>query len=106
MPSRRADDTVYSLASNASATGSAVAVKGGEYCFTADGTAGGSTISLQMQVPGTNNWADVQVFSASAVKTTTLPFVQTQVDLPACNVRMAATGGTPSGLFATLVGLG
>lgn len=105
MPIRRADDVAYTLAANASATASAVPIKGGEYIFTAEGTASGSTISLQIQTPN-GAWTDVLVFSGNAVKTTTLPYAQTLIDLPAGNVRMAATGGTPSALYAYLVGLG
>lgn len=105
MPVRRADDQTYALASNLSATGASVAIKGGQYMFMVEGTVGGSTISLQFQtINGT--WVDVQIFGASIVKTTTLPLIQTQIDLPAGNVRMAATGGTPSALYASLLGLG
>jgi hypothetical protein len=105
MPIRRADDTTYALAAAASATGASVSIRGGEYLFIVDGTVSGATISLQIQAPS-GAWADVQVFTGSVVKFTTLPGSQTGVDLPACNVRMAATGGTPSGLNASLVGLG
>ena len=105
MPIRRADDGSYTLASNLSATGSAVAIKGGEYIFTVEGTVSGSTISLQIQTPN-GTWSDVSIFAGSVVKSTTLPLAQTQIDLPAGNVRMAATGGTPSALYAYLVGLG
>ena len=105
MSTRRADDNAYMLASNASASGSAVAIKGGEYQFFAEGTAGGTTISLQMQSPN-GTWTDIATYSGSIVKSTTLPYSQTGIDLPAGNVRMAATGGTPSGLYASLVGLG
>lgn len=105
MASRRADDIAYTLLSNASATGSAVQIKGGEYMFTAEGTAGGSTISLQIQTPN-GAWVDVQVFTGSIVKFTTLPANQTAIDLPAGNVRCACTGGTPSGIYAYLIGLG
>lgn len=105
MTVRRCDDQPYVLASNASATGNAVVIRGGEYIFLAEGTVGGSTVSLQVQTPN-GTWVDVQIFSGSLVKTTTLPFAQTQVDLPAGNVRVALTGGTPSGIYAYLVGLG
>ena len=105
MPVRRADDQQYTLLSAGSATGSAVAIKGGEYHFMVDGTVGGSTISLQMQAPS-GVWSDVQIFSGSIVKFTTLPANQSGVDLPAGNVRCACTGGTPSGINAYLVGLG
>lgn len=105
MPIRRADDALYTLLSNGSATGSAVAVKGGEYQFMVDGTVGSSTISLQFQSPS-GVWIDAQVFTGSIVKFTALPGSQTAIDLPACNVRCACTGGTPSGINAYLVGLG
>ena len=105
MPVRRADDIAYTLASNASANGAAIQIKGGEYQFFVEGTVGGSTISLQALSPN-GSWVDVSVYSGSVVKTTALPFSQTGIDLPAGNIRMAATGGTPSGLYASLVGLG
>lgn len=111
MTIRRADDSAYTLATNASSTatgvnsGNGVAIKGGEYMFTAEGTVSGSTISLQFQTPN-GSWSDVLIFAGSAVKSTTLPFAQTQIDLPAGLVRMAATGGTPTGLYSYLVGLG
>lgn len=104
MPVRRCDDKVYTLASGASATGAAVRIPGGEYLFIVSGTVGGSTISLQAQAPS-GTWMDVQIFSGAVVKTTTLPFSQTTIALPACNVRMATTGGAPSGIDATLAGL-
>lgn len=111
MTVRRADDNTYTLATNASSTatgvnsGNGVPIRGGEYCFTAEGTVSGATISLQFQTPN-GTWSDVSVFNASAVKSTALPYVQTQVDLPAGLVRMASTGGTPSALYAYLIGLG
>ena len=105
MPIRRADDTLYQLGTSLSATGNAVAVKGGEYMFCVEGTAGGATLSLQMQA-ASGTWMDVQVFTGAVVKFTTLPGNQTGIDLPACNVRVAVTGGTPSGITASLVGLG
>lgn len=105
MPIRRADDSTYTLLTAGSATGSAVAIKGGEYHFMVDGTVGSSTISLQVQTPS-GAWTDVQVFTGSVVKFTTLPANQSGIDLPAGNVRCACTGGTPSGINAYLVGLG
>jgi len=105
MPIRRGDDNAYVLASNVSATGSAVAIKGGEYHFMVEGTVGSSTISLQIQTPN-GTWAPISIFSGSLVQTTTLPYSQASIALPAGNVRMAATGGTPSALYAYLVGVG
>lgn len=105
MPIRRADDKQYTLLAAGSATGSAVAISGGEYHFMVDGTAGGSTLSLQVQTPS-GAWTDVQVFTGAVVKFTTIPANQSGINLPACNVRCACTGGTPSGINAYLVGLG
>lgn len=105
MPLRRADDALYTLASNASATGAAVAIKGGEYIFTVEGTAGGATSSLQIQTPN-GTWSDIWVYSGSPVRATALPYVQTGIDLPPGNVRLALTGGTPSAINAYLVGMG
>lgn len=105
MPIRRADDNTYPLLVGGSATGAAVAIRGGEYHFMVDGTAGGSTISLQFQSPS-GVWSDVQVFTGSIVKFATLPGNQSGVDLPAGNVRAACTAGVPSGINAYLVGLG
>lgn len=105
MPIRRADDQRYTLLTAGGATGAAVQILGGEYQFMVDGTAGGSTVSLQIQSPS-GVWMDVQVFTGSVVKFTTLPGNQSAIDLPAGNVRCALTGGTPSGINAYLVGLG
>jgi len=101
----RATADVHILASNLSATGPSVPIRGGSYLFTAEGTPTGAAISLQVQtVNGT--WSNVSIFNNSQVSTTTLPFAQTEIDLPACNVRMASTGGTPTGLYAYLAGIG
>lgn len=111
MPIRRADDQIYTLATAATSTatgantGNGVQIPGGEYQFMVDGTVGGSTISLQLKSPS-GVWMDAQVFTGSVVKFTTLPGNQTAIDLPACLVRMAASGGSPSGLNAYLIGLG
>lgn len=105
MSIRRADDVSYTLLENGSANGSAVAIKGGEYIVFFNGTIGSSTVSLQVQSPN-GVWADVEVFTGQKVAYTTLPRSQTGIDLPAGNVRVALTGGTPSGIYAYLVGLG
>lgn len=105
MPLRRSDDTQYSLGTGLSATGNAVAIKGGYYTFTVEGTATGATASLQLQAPS-GTWVDVAIFSGSVVKTTTLPYAQSGIALPAGNVRVALTGGTPTGVAASLIGEG
>lgn len=102
----RADSQVYQLAAALSATGTGVAIRGGEYSFMANGTVGGSTISLQIQMPD-GSWCDVGALAGNAiVKSTTLPFTVSPVVLPACTVRMAATGGAPTGINAWLAGIG
>ena len=105
MTTRRADDNRYTLLSNASTTGAAVNIRGGQYTFTAEGTAGGATIALQVQTPN-GTWSTVSVFSNSAVSTTTLPYDQTGIVLPAGNVRASITGGSGVSVSANLVGLG
>ncbi len=106
MPVAKIDDTAYTLASNASATGSAVKIKGGEYMFTAEGTIGGATITLQIQTPN-GTWVTVQAFAGGAlVSMTALPEAVSWICLPACNVRLGVTGGTPSALYAYLLGMG
>jgi len=105
MPNRRADDTAYTLLSNGSATGAAVMIRGGSYIVQFSGTISGATVSLQIQ-DGNGSWADVEVFTANAIRYTVLPKAQTGVVLPAGNVRCALTGGSPSGIYAYLVGLG
>lgn len=101
----RADAQVYTLLSNGAASGAAVDIRGGIYMFMAEGTASGATLGLQIQSPN-GTWSDIFVFSASKVSTTTLPFAQTGVDLPAGKVRVVITGGPPSAVFAYLAGIG
>lgn len=105
MPIRKADDVSYTLGTGLSATGSAVAIKGGEYMFFADGTPAGGTIALEVQAPN-GTWAVVQVFTGSLVRFTTLPGNQSGISMPSCNVRVSLTGGSPSGINAFLVGCG
>jgi len=104
MPIRRADDQSYTLASNASATGSAIKIPGGQYIFMAEGTVGGSTVTLQVKTPN-GTWSDVTFYGVD-VSATVLPYAETEIALPAGEVRVALTGGTPSAIYAYLVGLG
>ena len=106
MPVNRCDPLAYNLGSNMSATGNPVAIPGGDYMFFAEGVAGGATISLQALTPFTGAWKDVGVFSGAIVKSATLPFSQTLIELPAGQVRVACTGGSPTGIYASLIGLG
>lgn len=104
MTVRRADDNRYILAENVSASGSAVQIKGGQYVFQVEGTAGGTTASLQLKTAN-GTWSDITSYGVIA-KSTTLPFVASPIELPAGDVRVALTSGTPSAIYAYLVGLG
>jgi len=102
----RADQTNYSLLANGSATGAAVRIAGGEYMLNAEGTAGGATVALQMQTSN-GTWANVNAVGAtSAIASATLPYMATQIYLPPCTVRAALTGGSPSGIYVSLCGVG
>lgn len=106
MTVRRSDDNQYSLASAASATGSDVQIKGGQYMFMVSGTVGGSTISLQIKLPD-GSYSDVKSLNGNVlISTTALPYAVSAVDLPAGVARVAMSGGTPSNVNAYLVGLG
>lgn len=85
-----------SLLSNASATGSPVAAGAGDYCYSVDGTFGGATVSLQMQSPDGSSFltiADTGLTAEGAVIVT----------LPLGIYKALVAGGTPSGLYATLL---
>lgn len=106
MPNCKIDASQYLLASGASATGAWVPITGGEYAFFLESATNGGTLSLQIQSPS-GTAMDVQVFSGAFVRTTTtVPYSQLQVELPACNVRVALTGGAATGITAYLQGCG
>lgn len=106
MPVLRHDDLTYTLLSNASATGAGVSIRGGEYIFTAEGNISGATVALQM-LSANGTWITVQAFAGGAlVSMTTLPEAISWICLPAGQFRVSVTGGTPSGLYAYLHGLG
>lgn len=107
MSIRKADDVAYVLGENLTGTGNAVAVKGGEYLFMVNGTAGGGTdFRLEVQAPN-GTWSRIQVFTGSVVSFTAanLPISQTGIDLPSCNVRIFITGAATA-INAYLIGLG
>ena len=107
MPTIRCDYQTYTLCSNVSAAGagSGVAIPGGEYVFAVDGTPAGTTARLEVLLPD-GTWTGVSVYSGSAVQSTTFPYSQTGIDLPAGQVRVNLSGGTPSAVNAFLIGLG
>lgn len=85
----------YTLLSNASATGTAVEIPRGRYCFEVDGTFDG-TVTLQKLGPDGSSYisvgADAELTAEGAVL----------VDLPATTVRAHVGSGSPSALYATL----
>jgi len=102
----RRDDALYTLASNLSATGAAVQIKGGDYMFFAEGTIGGATVTLQMASPN-GTFVTVGSFTAGTLlSATALPVAFTRISLPSGSVKFAVTGGTPSALYAYLQGMG
>jgi hypothetical protein len=102
----RADPQIYPLGTTLAATGAGVAIRGGEYMFLANGTVGGATVSLQIQMPDAS-WADVQALAGNApIRATVLPLTATPILLPACTVRAAITGGAGVSLNAWLGGIG
>lgn len=107
MPILRGDSNAYTLLNNISAAGAGATVQipGGEYIFLASGTIGASTLQLEVETP-TGAFVTVQVFTGSLVRFTALPASQTAIALPAGRVRANLVGGTPSAVFAHLVGLG
>lgn len=106
MTVRRSDDRQYVLSTSASATGSDIQIPGGQYMFLASGTISGATISLQIKLPD-GTYSDVKLLDGNTlINSTTLPFAATSVDLPGGVVRMALSGGTPSGINSYLIGLG
>ena len=104
MPIRRADDALYTLGVNLTATGDPVAIKGGEYALFADCTGTNGNTSLQMLSPS-GAWIDVQIYGAF-IRTTGFGMLQVGLLLPAGLVRIATTGGATTGLNAYLVGMG
>ena len=83
------------LLSNAATTGAAVsATAGGSYIWTAAGTFGGATVKLQALGPDGQTWLDVAALSA--------PGSTGVVVGEDASVRVAVSGGSPSGLYATL----
>lgn len=108
MSIRRADDNVYSLGTGLTATGPAVAIRGGTYWFSVAGTPGAATnFQLEIQAPN-GTWSRAQVFSGSVLSfpAANLPISQTGVSLNAGNVRLGIVGGAATSINASLIGLG
>jgi len=104
MPIRRADDTLYTLGVNLSATGNPVAIKGGEYTLFVDTLTNPGAVSLQMQSPS-GVWIDVSMYGIFS-RTNGVALVQAGLYLPSGLVRIAVSGGLSTGLNAFLAGAG
>jgi hypothetical protein len=87
------------LLNNAGATGSAADWCGGPGAVYVEGTFGGATLTLQVRTPR-DTWVAVgtdTTFTAAGVA---------GFDVPAGDIRMAVSGGTPSALYAYVRPLG
>lgn len=75
MPNMQ-EKKVIQLAVNASVTGNPMTWPGGDGTFSGEGTFGGGTITLQVQVPGTETWMAVgsdTTLTAAGIAGFTLP---------------------------------
>ncbi len=83
------------LLTNATATGNAIPLPAGDYCYAVDGTFNGATAALQMLSPDGSSWltiADTGLTAEGAVI----------VSLPDGRFRCLITGGPPSAMYASL----
>lgn len=83
------------LIQNGSATSAGFDWPGGDAVFVADGTFGGCTVALQIQLLG-GTWIN------TGVNTTLTAPGAGGVTLPPCQIRASVTGGSPSALNVAL----
>lgn len=95
-----AGNQVLTLLSNASATGSPQFWPGGDGVFDIEGTLGGATVTLERLGPDGTTWRAV----SSATTVTALGPVG--FSWPPGLLRASVSGGSPSGLFASIAELG
>jgi len=85
------------LLRNAAVTGDAVTVnQRGEYVFSADGTFGGATITLQLLSPDGTSWLAIDDAALTAEGAVLVGLGASST------VRALVAGGTPSALYAEL----
>lgn len=102
MTVRRADDKTYTLLDNATATGSAVTISGGQYALFIEGTWSSASAALEVKSPK-GTWVAHTAITSAVTATANLS--RAPIDLPSGEVRIAITG-SPSAMYAYLVGLG
>lgn len=88
------------LISNGSASSSGAFWPGGEGTFHVVGTFGGTTVSLQRLGPDGATWTDI------GTDVTLTDEGMGNFNVGPGTIRAAVTGGTPSGLYATVDGTG
>lgn len=79
---------------NAAATSASLQWPGGQGVFSAVGTFGGATLSLQFMGPDGSTWIDAGVGTTLTAAGAGIFF------LPPSPIRCTVTGGSPSGLYA------
>lgn len=89
------DRSPITLLSNVAATGSAKNVQAGRWCLSIDGTFNGATAKLQL-LSAAGNYVDVGNEATMTAAGSCL------VDLPDGQVKVAISGGPPSGMYANL----
>jgi hypothetical protein len=95
----------YALLTDAAETGDAVEWSGGRGAFSVySGTFGGATVTLQWSPDDGSTWLAVD--ASGDTFTTKTAAGSGNFELPPCLVRAAVTGGTPSGLNASVHGIG
>lgn len=90
------------VATNRNGTGSSTQAgwPGGRGLLTAQGTFGGSTLTLEHQDKQTGNW--VQAISPAGAAISMTAQGDALFELPDCQVRITMTGGAPTGIYATI----
>lgn len=85
------------LLNNASATGQSVTIPGGRYIWSAQGTFGGATLTLQALGPDGSNYMTVTSMTAAGA-------VEVAVG-EGTAMRVSISGGPPSGIYSSLAGV-
>lgn len=90
----------HTLLSNGSTTSKAVQWGGGVGLVNVSGTFGGATVTMQMLGPDNSTWQDLTGVDAFTEGGSAI------FELPSAQVRVEVSGGTPSGLYASIRQIG